>query len=67
MARPGQDNVPKDEIPWFLKYGARILGIVGAFCKYLYMIFEIDNVGVNLVLHYHITYIEDLIISFLGF
>ncbi|XP_055701930.1 calcium channel flower isoform X2 [Phlebotomus papatasi] len=31
MARPGQENVPKDDVPWYLKYGARVLGIVGAF------------------------------------
>lgn len=34
MARPGQDIVPKDDVPWYLKYGGRLLGIVAAFCKY---------------------------------
>lgn len=34
MARPGQENVPKDDVPWYLKYGARVLGIVGAFCEF---------------------------------
>uniref|UniRef100_A0A0K8TQQ4 Calcium channel flower n=1 Tax=Tabanus bromius TaxID=304241 RepID=A0A0K8TQQ4_TABBR len=31
MARPHQDAVPRDDVPWYLKYSARILGIVGAF------------------------------------
>jgi hypothetical protein len=34
MARPGQDNVPKDDVPWHLKYGGRACGIIGGFCKY---------------------------------
>ncbi|XP_059607475.1 calcium channel flower isoform X2 [Phlebotomus argentipes] len=37
MARPGQDNVPKDDdVPWYLKYGGRVLGIVGAFFAILF-------------------------------
>lgn len=36
MARPGQpDSVAKDDVPWYLKYGGRLLGIVAAFCEYL--------------------------------
>ncbi|XP_050306898.1 calcium channel flower isoform X2 [Anthonomus grandis grandis] len=31
MARPNQDLVEKDEVPWYLKYGGRILGTVGGF------------------------------------
>lgn len=31
MARPGQDNVPRDDVPWHLKYGGRAVGIVGGF------------------------------------
>lgn len=31
MARPNQDAIPKDDIPWYLKYAARILGVVAAF------------------------------------
>lgn len=34
MARPGQTEGPKDDIPWYMRYGAQALGIVGAFCKY---------------------------------
>lgn len=33
MARPGQSEGPKDDVPWYLRYGAQGLGIVGAFCK----------------------------------
>lgn len=33
MARPNQDAIPKDDIPWYFKYAARILGVVAAFCK----------------------------------
>lgn len=30
----GPTDIPQDEqIPWYLRYGARGLGIVGAFCK----------------------------------
>lgn len=36
MARPGQDNLPKDDVPWFLKYAGRTLGIVGAFFAILF-------------------------------
>ncbi|KAG4073517.1 hypothetical protein HA402_000741 [Bradysia odoriphaga] len=31
MARPNQDAIPKDDIPWYFKYAARILGVVAAF------------------------------------
>ncbi|XP_031776991.1 calcium channel flower isoform X1 [Nasonia vitripennis] len=31
MARPGQDPQAKDDVPWWMKYGGRILGIVGGF------------------------------------
>lgn len=31
MARPGADNVPRDDVPWHLKYGGRAVGIVGGF------------------------------------
>jgi len=29
MAKPGED--PNDDTPWYIKYGARVVGIVGAF------------------------------------
>lgn len=29
----GPQDAPQDDTPWFLRYGARGLGIVGAFCK----------------------------------
>lgn len=29
MARPGQDPVAKDDVPWWLKYAGRGLGSVG--------------------------------------
>lgn len=36
MVRPGDDqNQAKDDHPWYLKYGARVGGIIGAFCKCL--------------------------------
>lgn len=35
MARPGQDPVSKDEIPWWLKFAGRGLGTVGGISKYM--------------------------------
>lgn len=32
MAKPNQD--PNDDTPWYIKYGARVVGIIGAFCKH---------------------------------
>lgn len=32
MARPGENEIPKDDIPWYMRYGAQALGIVAAFC-----------------------------------
>lgn len=29
MKRPGEDIVPKDQVPWWLKYSARAVGSVG--------------------------------------
>lgn len=29
MQRPNEDLVPKDEVPWWMKYGGRALGTVG--------------------------------------
>jgi hypothetical protein len=29
MQRPGQDVVPKDDVPWWMKYAGRGLGTVG--------------------------------------
>lgn len=37
MARPNQDAVPKDDIPWYLKIAARVLGILAGFCKLIYI------------------------------
>ncbi|CAH0603533.1 unnamed protein product [Chrysodeixis includens] len=31
MARPGGDNVQKDDVPWWMRYGGRGLGTVGGF------------------------------------
>lgn len=33
MARPGQDPVSKDDIPWWLKFAGRGVGTVGGFSK----------------------------------
>lgn len=44
MARPGQDNVPKDDIPWYIKYAGRALGIIGAFCECSFFCY-LFNVG----------------------
>lgn len=35
MARPGQDTVSKDEVPWWLKFSGRGLGTVGGFIAIL--------------------------------
>lgn len=34
MARPNQDPQPQDDFPWYMKYGARVIGIIGAGCKF---------------------------------
>lgn len=34
MARPGQDPVAKDDVPWGLKYAGRGVGTAGSFSKY---------------------------------
>lgn len=34
MARPNQDAVPKDDVPWWMKYAGRGLGTVGGFSKF---------------------------------
>ena len=34
MARPNQPDPSTDPAPWYMKYGGRALGIVGAFCKW---------------------------------
>ncbi|XP_023028991.1 calcium channel flower isoform X2 [Leptinotarsa decemlineata] len=31
MARPGQDPVPKDDVPWWMKFAGRGVGTVGGF------------------------------------
>jgi len=36
MARPGQSEPPKDDVPWYMRYGAQGLGIVGAFFAVLF-------------------------------
>jgi hypothetical protein len=33
-ANPGQEGQPDDGTPWYLKYGSRALGIIGAFCTW---------------------------------
>lgn len=34
MQRPGQDAVPKDDVPWWMKYAGRGLGTVGGGSMY---------------------------------
>lgn len=34
MARPNQDGVPKDDVPWWMKYAGRGLGTVGGFSEF---------------------------------
>ncbi|CAG2065780.1 unnamed protein product, partial [Timema podura] len=33
MQRPGEDAVPKDDVPWWMKYAGRGLGTVGSMSK----------------------------------
>lgn len=40
MARPGQDNVAQDDVPWHLKYGGRALGIVAGFFGLLFGLYN---------------------------
>ncbi|XP_058837882.1 calcium channel flower isoform X1 [Topomyia yanbarensis] len=40
MVRPGQDNVPRDDVPWHLKYGGRAVGIVGGFFAVLFGLYN---------------------------
>uniref|UniRef100_A0AAG5DHH8 Calcium channel flower n=1 Tax=Anopheles atroparvus TaxID=41427 RepID=A0AAG5DHH8_ANOAO len=40
MARPGQDNVPRDDVPWHLKYAGRAAGIVGGFFAVLFGLYN---------------------------
>lgn len=47
MARPNQDLVAKDDVPWYLKYGGRVLGIVAAFCEYKFNIFLVVLHGID--------------------
>lgn len=35
MARPGQDPVSKDDVPWWMKFAGRGVGTIGGFCKYI--------------------------------
>lgn len=34
MARPGQDPVAKDDVPWWMKTAGRGVGTIGGGCKY---------------------------------
>lgn len=34
MARPGQDPVSKDDVPWWMKFAGRGVGTIGGFSKY---------------------------------
>ncbi|XP_013192984.1 calcium channel flower [Amyelois transitella] len=36
MSRPGGDNVQKDDVPWWMRYGGRGLGTVGSFFAILF-------------------------------
>ncbi|CAD7081442.1 unnamed protein product [Hermetia illucens] len=40
MARPNQDAIPRDDVPWYLKYAGRGLGIVGAFFAILFGLYN---------------------------
>ncbi|XP_058053589.1 calcium channel flower isoform X1 [Anopheles bellator] len=40
MARPNQDNIPRDDVPWHLKYGGRAAGIVGGFFAVLFGLYN---------------------------
>lgn len=43
LARPGESEIPKSDIPWYLRYGAQALGVVAAFCKYFPIRFFFHN------------------------
>lgn len=34
MARPGQDPVSKDDVPWWMKFAGRGVGTIGGFSEY---------------------------------
>ncbi|XP_053599865.1 calcium channel flower isoform X2 [Plodia interpunctella] len=36
MSRPGGENVQKDDVPWWMRYGGRGLGTVGSFFAILF-------------------------------
>lgn len=40
MQRPNEDLVPKDEVPWWMRYGGRALGTVGGGSKSYLKIFN---------------------------
>lgn len=40
MARPGQDVVPKDDVPWWMKYSGRGLGTVGGAFAILFGVYN---------------------------
>lgn len=40
MTRPGQENQPQDDTPWWMKYAGRGLGTVGSGCMYLVVVFQ---------------------------
>lgn len=47
MARPGQDNVPRDDVPWHLKYAGRAAGIVGGFFAVLFGLYNCISILVG--------------------
>ena len=40
MERSGDENQDKEDAPFWLKYGARIVGTVGGVCKWFLKLFE---------------------------
>lgn len=50
MQRPGQDVVPKDDVPWWMKYAGRGLGTVGGMGITFIMLIESKTLLVRYVL-----------------
>lgn len=40
MARPGGENAQKDDVPWWMRYGGRLLGTVGGFMAIILGLFS---------------------------
>ncbi|KAF2893885.1 hypothetical protein ILUMI_12291 [Ignelater luminosus] len=44
MARPGQDVVPKDDVPWWMRYGGRAVGTIGGFIAIFLGVFNCTSI-----------------------